>query len=293
MKKIILCILILLTLSCNKKSEISKNEKKETGTSIVPVEIIKNGNISNEKNDDKNLNNNTKDNEFEGMVKKAEKGDKNSILNLYLYSLSINDKNRIKKYEKLGLKYNVEKIIKLKLSDMLKREDFICAEKLVDKLSDKKEKLNLKKNILYNIAVEYSNKNKKNLAIKKYIEAYKIGMTDVDITIAYEYLKENNIKEAIKWFVISDKNGNKEANYELAQIYYKNKQYDKALEHLKIQYNRGNKELAISIGVCYVKLNDFENAYKWFNIAKNNGNKEADSFIKEIKLNRKGSYIVE
>ena len=201
--------------------------------------------------------------------------------------------HKILKYEKLGIKYNVEQIIKTKLSDAINKNEYKIAESLIKKLPNKNDKKEFLRILSYNKAIKYSKENKSQLAIKNYITAYNNGMHDLDIHIVNEYLRINDYENALKWLKIADKNGKKEANYQLALIYYKNNLYEKAIKYLKIQYDRGNTELALSIGVCYAKLNNFDEAIKWFKIAKTHGNAEADKFIKEINSYIKGSYIVE
>lgn len=289
MKNFVIFIIIFSILSCSKKN-ITDNIDKNSGE-VVPVEIIKNNEkniklveIENRKEKQKS--------DFDDFIENAQKGDKKSILQLYSYSLEKKDKKEIEKYEKLGIKYNVEQIIKAKLSDTINREDFKTSDILIKKLPNKERKAFLKV-LSYNKAIKYAKENKNSLAIKNYIVAYNNGMKNVDIHIVNEYLRINDIENAIKWLKIADKNGNNDANYQLALIYYKNNVYDEAIKYLKIQYNRGNTELALSIGVCYAKLNNFDEAIKWFEIAKSLGNSEADKFIKEINSHRKGSYTVE
>lgn len=292
MKKfVIYSIIIFSILSCNNKKNTSVDDSINS-KEVVPVEIIKNDtkNVKLVKVEEKS---NDKESEFDRMDKLAQKGDKNAILQLYSYSLGKKNKSKILKYEKLGIKYNVEQIIKTKLSDAINKNEYKIAESLIKKLPNKNDKKEFLRILSYNKAIKYSKENKSQLAIKNYITAYNNGMHDLDIHIVNEYLRINDYENALKWLKIADKNGKKEANYQLALIYYKNNLYEKAIKYLKIQYDRGNTELALSIGVCYAKLNNFDEAIKWFKIAKTHGNAEADKFIKEINSYIKGSYIVE
>lgn len=291
MKKNILCLMVIFCIiSCEKYDE--NKEIASIKENVVPVDIIQNTDSNNEI--DKALNDKNEQNYNENtMFKNAEQGDKDAILEGYSYYTAKKNYAEIKKYEKLAIKYNVEEIISIKLSDAITKNNFVLADKLILKISNKKNRKKLLTALSYNKAIKYAKENNHLKAIKNFIIAYNNGMKILDIEIAKEYNKINDYNNTIKWLKISDKNGNKEANYLLATIYYNNNIFDKAIQHLKIQYNKGNTELATSIGVCYAKLEKYDKANIWLEIAKKNGDEEAEKFLKMINHKKEGSYIIE
>lgn len=302
-KYIFIASLIFFIVGCKKyddKSDVPKDDKK-----VVPVEILKNGNMESKvveslTNDKKEENVESKKTEEVPKNDKkvnfldlAKTGNSEAILMSIKYYKDKNNVKEMEKYIDLGLKKNIDEVLKLKIVELLNKNMLDKAKVYIDKLNESPKKRDYLAIYYYKLAAKFSEKNDHQKASYNFSKAYENGMKSASLYTAYEYVKLRNIKNASKWFEIANSNGQKEANYELAVIAYNTGDFQKAIKHLKEQYARGNKEVAISIGVCYANIKNYDEANKWLNIAVKNGDAKAKRFIKEINNNREGSYNVE
>ena len=294
-RRILVLIMVTISLySCFEKKEETKVESSNTTQTTQTVQ----NNVSNEPTTlygltsaeaQELMSKKIDPQKVSVAIKAAENGDERSILGLAKLYIDMSNKEKAKKYLKMGADKNIQSAI-YNLAVLYKEEGNTAeAEKLIKRLPKEEQKnigsnngINPEAINAYNQGVTQIKSKNYNAAKVSIQKAYSLGMKEVDVQLGSIAKQQKNNAEALKWFKLAAARGVSPANYEVGAILFDSGKRAESIPYLTKSFNAGNKSLAYPIGIGYQSSGKLDEALKWFKIAEKNGDKSATQAIKEI-----------